>query len=161
MSFPRPVPITKVRSRKKIAREKTARRNSSFRSNIIGSMIDGPSRSYHRYNAGKTSKATGVQINYRRDQAFQGELEIVKVAMPRMHPLFYLESDDPCDIPSMFGLELVARAYDGSCGDSGDSYSPPDDDLSNPLAVSARTLRQFVDGESVRCEDELTIASIV
>lgn len=108
-----------------------------FYMDTIGSMIDGPGRDHHRSNvvlAGKTSKAISVRINCRRDQAIRGEPEMVEVAVPKMHPLFNLESDDPCDIPSLFGLELVAKAYNGDRSDGGGSHSPSDNDLANPLA---------------------------
>lgn len=107
-----------------------------FYMDTIGSMIDEPGRHHHRSNvvlAGKTSKAIGVRINCRRDQAIRGEPEMVQVAVPKMHPLFNLESDDPCDIPSLFGLELVAKAYGGNRSEGGDIQTPSDD-LANPLA---------------------------
>lgn len=101
----------------------------------VGSMIDEPGRHHHLSKvvlADKASKAIGVRINCGRDQAIRGEPEIVQVAVPKMHPLFNLESDDPRDIPSLFGLELVAKAYDGNHRDR-DSH-PSLDDLANPLA---------------------------
>ncbi|KPM42779.1 hypothetical protein AK830_g3789 [Neonectria ditissima] len=108
-----------------------------FYMDTIGSMIDGPGRDCHRSNivlARKISKATGVRINCRRDQAIRAEPEMVEVSVPRMHPLFNLESDDPCDIPSLFGLELVAKAYDDSRSGGGNSHSLANNGLANPLA---------------------------
>ncbi|KAH6982542.1 hypothetical protein EDB80DRAFT_768201 [Ilyonectria destructans] len=102
----------------------------------IGSMIDEPGRHHHLSKvvlADRTSKAIGVRINCRRDQATRHEPQMVEVAVPKTHPLFNLKSDDPCDIPSLFGLELVAKAYDGNRSDGEDGL-PPSDDLANPLA---------------------------
>ncbi|KAH7248425.1 hypothetical protein B0J15DRAFT_596622 [Fusarium solani] len=101
----------------------------------VGSMIDEPGRHHHLSKvvlADKASKAIGVRINCGRDQAIRGEPEIVQVAMPKIHPLFNLESDDLCDIPSLFGLELVAKAYDSNHRDR--DIHPSLDDLANPLA---------------------------
>ncbi|KAH7020603.1 hypothetical protein EDB80DRAFT_747054 [Ilyonectria destructans] len=82
---------------------------------IIRSIIDKPGRHYY------LSKAT------------QYKPQIVKVAVPKMHPLFNLESDNLCDISLLFGLELVAKVYNSNCRDGGDSYLLSDANLVNPL----------------------------
>ncbi|KAJ3453420.1 hypothetical protein MRS44_017667 [Fusarium solani] len=128
----------------------------------IGSMIDRPGQHDHlakRVLADRTSKAIGVRINCRRDQATRHEPQMVEVAVPKTHPLFNLEGDDPCDIPFcrityrlsdtfLFGLELVAKAYDGSL--CKEDNSPPSDDLKNPLAELLLTTTSVKNGEWVR-----------
>ncbi|KAH7248250.1 hypothetical protein B0J15DRAFT_562459 [Fusarium solani] len=116
----------------------------------IGSMIE-PGQDDHfskRVLAGRTSKAIGVRINCRRDQATRHEPQMVEVAVPKTHPLFNLEGDDPCDIPLLFGLELVAKAYDGSL--CKEDNGPPSDDLKNPLAELLLTAASVKNGEWVR-----------
>ncbi|KAG6977913.1 hypothetical protein FocnCong_v021692 [Fusarium oxysporum f. sp. conglutinans] len=71
----------------------------------IGSMIE-PGREDHlskRVLADRISKVVGVRINCLRDQIDRQEPQMVEVAVPKTHPLFNLEGDDPCDIPSLFG----------------------------------------------------------
>lgn len=117
----------------------------------IGSMIDEPGRHHHlskRVLADRTSKAIGVRINCRRDQATRGEPPMVEVAVPKTHPLFNLEGDDPCDIPLLFGLELVAKAYGGN--PRNEDNDPPPDDLENPLAQLLLTATSVKNGEWVR-----------
>lgn len=117
----------------------------------IGSMIDEPGQHDHlskRVLADRTSKVIGVRINCRRDQAIRHEPQMVEVAVPKTHPLFNLEGDDPCDIPLLFGLELVAKAYDGSLCKEGNG--PPSDDLKNPLAELLLTTTSVKNGEWVR-----------
>ncbi|KAM6508314.1 hypothetical protein FALCPG4_018187 [Fusarium falciforme] len=117
----------------------------------VGSMIDEPGRHYHlskRVLADRTSKAIGVRINCRRDQANRREPQMVEVAVPKTHPLFNLEGDDLCDIPLLFGLELVAKAYSGN--PRNDDNGPPPDDLENPLAQLLLTATSVKNGEWVR-----------
>ncbi|RMI90289.1 hypothetical protein CDV36_016635, partial [Fusarium kuroshium] len=117
----------------------------------VGSMIDEPGRHYHlskRVLADRTSKAIGVRINCRHDQANRREPQMVEVAVPKTHPLFNLEGDDPCDIPLLFGLELVAKAYIGN--PRNDDNGPPPDDLENPLAQLLLTATSVKNGEWVR-----------
>ncbi|KAG6977919.1 hypothetical protein FocnCong_v021554 [Fusarium oxysporum f. sp. conglutinans] len=69
----------------------------------IGSMIE-PGREDHlskRVLADRISKVVGVRINCLRDQIDRQEPQMVEVAVPKTHPLFNLEGDDPCDIPSL------------------------------------------------------------
>ncbi|RSL76916.1 hypothetical protein CEP52_017758, partial [Fusarium oligoseptatum] len=117
----------------------------------VGSMIDEPGRHHHlskRVLADRTSKAIGVRINCRRDQANRHEPQMVEVVVPKTHPLFNLEGDDPCDIPSLFGLELVAKAYGGN--PRSEDNGPPSDDLKNPLAELLLTTTSVKNGEWVR-----------
>ncbi|CAF3541547.1 unnamed protein product [Fusarium graminearum] len=100
----------------------------------IGSMIE-PGRDDHfskRVLADRISKVVGVRINCLRDQINRQEPQLVEVAVPKTHPLFNLEGDDPCDIPALFGMNLVAKSY--SNNHSNDDETPPADDLQNPLA---------------------------
>ncbi|KAG6977853.1 Ubiquitin carboxyl-terminal hydrolase 19 [Fusarium oxysporum f. sp. conglutinans] len=69
----------------------------------IGSMIE-PGREDHlskRVLADRISKVVGVRINCLRDQIDRQEPQMVEVAVPKTHPLFNLEGDDPCDIPAL------------------------------------------------------------
>lgn len=70
---------------------------------------------------------------------------MVEVAVPKTHPLFNLEGDDLCDIPLLFGLELVAKAYNSSLCKEGSG--PPSDDLKNPLAELLLTTISIKNGE--------------
>ncbi|KAH7182245.1 hypothetical protein BKA60DRAFT_589704 [Fusarium oxysporum] len=100
----------------------------------IGSMIE-PGREDHfskRVLADRISKVVGVRINCLRDQISRQEPQLVEVAVPKTHPLFNLEGDDPCDIPALFGVDLVAKSY--SNNQSNNDETPPADDLQNPLA---------------------------
>ncbi len=100
----------------------------------IGSMIE-PGQDDHfskRVLADRISKVVGVRINCLRDQISRQEPQMVEVTVPKTHPLFNLEGDDPCDIPALFGMDLVAKSYSNS--QSNDDEMPPADDLQNPLA---------------------------
>lgn len=83
-----------------------------------GSMIDGRGAKttlaqnvIAKERAGKT---TGWHINCRHDRVTLGLGDMSSVAVPRAHPLFRLEGDDPLDIPIMLGFEWVAKAYNRS-----------------------------------------------
>ncbi|KAF9762083.1 hypothetical protein IL306_003565 [Fusarium sp. DS 682] len=121
----------------------------------IGSMIE-PGQDDHfskRVLAERISKVVGVRINCLRDQIDRQEPQMVEVAVPKTHPLFNLEGDDPCDIPSLFGLDLVAKSYSSiqsSTGDDGDDDTPPADDLQNPLAQLLLMTISVKDGKWVR-----------
>ncbi|KAJ3528127.1 hypothetical protein NM208_g10358 [Fusarium decemcellulare] len=106
-----------------------------FYRDTIGSMIDGIGTRAHLAKtilADWSGKAIGVRINCRRDQVARNEPQMIEVAVPKNHPLFNVEGDDPCEIPDLFGLRLVAKPYNGKSGDEGNV--PPADDLDNPLA---------------------------
>ncbi|WKT53607.1 hypothetical protein QSH57_004169 [Fusarium oxysporum f. sp. vasinfectum] len=57
---------------------------------------------------------------------------LVEVAVPKTYPLFNLEGDDLCDIPALFGVDLVAKSY--SNNQSNNDEMPPANNLQNPLA---------------------------
>ncbi|KAK2926830.1 hypothetical protein FoTM2_013700 [Fusarium oxysporum f. sp. vasinfectum] len=122
----------------------------------IGSMIE-PGREDHlskRVLADRISKVVGVRINCLRDQIDRQEPQMVEVAVPKTHPLFNLEGDDPCDIPSLFGLDLVAKSY--SCNQSSDGGNGNDDDddgLHNPLAQLLLMSTSIKDGKWVYLPD--------
>jgi hypothetical protein len=73
----------------------------------------------------------GVRINCIGDQN-QGQPELVRVAVPKIHPLFNLEGDDPFDIPYRLNRFWVAKAYSGKIRNS--SSSNVDSGLANPMA---------------------------
>ncbi|KFA55193.1 hypothetical protein S40293_11483 [Stachybotrys chartarum IBT 40293] len=117
-----------------------------FYMDTIGSMID-PNTQTHQAKfvlKGKVPKVMGVRINCLRDQFVRGEPEMVQVSVPGMHPLFNLESDDPCEIPSLLDRELVVKAYDNVT-----SSGTGDDDLRNPLTKLLRLSTATKDGKWV------------
>ena len=122
----------------------------------IGSMIE-PGQDDHfskRVLAQRTSKVIGVRINCLRDQIDRQEPQMIEVAVPKTHPLFNLEGDDPCDIPSLFGLDLVAKSYSSSQSSGGnDDDAPPADGLENPLAQLLLMTTSVKDGKWVRLPD--------
>jgi hypothetical protein len=108
-----------------------------FYVDTVGSMIDGPGQHAHRFKVvlgDKAGKVLGVRVNCRRDQVTRVEPEMVQVAVPKMHPLFNLEGDDPCDIPGLFGLDLVAKPYNIVRSGYSASNVGGDGSLANPLA---------------------------
>ncbi|PON20099.1 hypothetical protein TGAM01_v211022 [Trichoderma gamsii] len=46
------------------------------------------------------------------DRVARGLGDMMSVAVPRAHPLFRLEGDDPLDIPGVLGFEWVMKVYD-------------------------------------------------
>jgi hypothetical protein len=119
----------------------------------IGSMIE-PGRGDHfskHVLADRVSKVVGVRVNCLRDQIDRQEPQMVEVAVPKTHPLFNLEGDDPCDIPSLFGIDLVAKSY--SNNQSSDDDTPRADDLQNPLAQLLLMTTSVKDGNWVRSPD--------
>ncbi|KAE8444213.1 hypothetical protein EG329_000810 [Mollisiaceae sp. DMI_Dod_QoI] len=65
-----------------------------------------------------------------RDQA-RGEPDLVPVAVPKTHPLFNLEGDDPFDIPDLLDQSWVAKAY---VGQAQRGTNDVQSGLENPLA---------------------------
>ncbi|KAG6989394.1 Ubiquitin carboxyl-terminal hydrolase 19 [Fusarium oxysporum f. sp. conglutinans] len=119
----------------------------------IGSMIE-PGQDDHfskRVLADRISKVIGVRINCLRDQISRQEPQLVEVAVPKTHPLFNLEGDDPCDIPALFGVDLVAKSY--SNNQSNNDETPPADDLQNPLAQLLLMTTSVKGGEWVHSPD--------
>ncbi len=115
----------------------------------IGSMIE-PGQDDHfskRVLADRISKVVGVRINCLRDQISRQEPQLVEVAVPKTHPLFNLEGDDPCDIPALFGIDLVAKSY--SNNQSNNDETPPADDMQNPLAQLLLMTTSVKDGKWV------------
>ncbi|KAF4433435.1 hypothetical protein FACUT_8163 [Fusarium acutatum] len=95
----------------------------------IGSMIE-PGQEDHFSKlilSDRISKVIGVCINCLCDQINRQELQIVEVTVPKTHPLFNLEGDDPCDIPALFGMDLIVKSY--SNNQPNDDKTPPADDL--------------------------------
>lgn len=67
------------------------------------------------------------------------------VQVPKMHPLFNLESDDPLPIPDILGHSWVAKAYGkGSGGTRG---------LQNPMAKLLFTRLNVKDGRWVGAQE--------
>jgi len=74
-------------------------------------------------------KVRGVRINSPADQETRGEAEMVQVNVPKTHPLFNIESDDPVQIPYLVGKEWVITPY------SSRKHTMNDDDCSQSPAV--------------------------
>ncbi|KAG8664932.1 uncharacterized protein FPOAC1_012909 [Fusarium poae] len=107
-----------------------------------------------RVLAGRISKVTGVRINCLRDQIDRQEPQLVEVAVPKTHPLFNLEGDDPCDIPALFGVNLVAKSYSNNHHhQSKNDKAPLADDLQNPLAQLLLMTTSVKGGEWVHTPD--------
>ncbi|KFY18469.1 hypothetical protein V493_08595 [Pseudogymnoascus sp. VKM F-4281 (FW-2241)] len=79
-----------------------------------GSMIDGPGAEAHlarRTLQERATKVKGVRINCPADQVARQEDQFVLVDVPKTHPLFNLEGDDPFSIPHVLGHRWVAKRY--------------------------------------------------
>jgi hypothetical protein len=109
-----------------------------------GSMIDGIGAKTpfaERLLGSRGGKTVGVRINCVRDRDMQGGIEMIPVSVPKMHPLFNLEGDDPLPIPDILGYTWVAKAYgEGSRGTRG---------LQNPMAQLLFTRLNVKDGRWV------------
>ncbi|KFY03562.1 hypothetical protein V490_00143 [Pseudogymnoascus sp. VKM F-3557] len=79
-----------------------------------GSMIDSPGAEAHlahRILQDRAKKVKGVHINCPADQVAHQEDQFVLVNIPKTHPLFNLEGDDPLSIPNDLGHRWVAKRY--------------------------------------------------
>lgn len=84
-----------------------------------GSAIDGigaRAAFAKRVLESKGGKTVGIRINCTRDQVSKGGIDLAPVPVPKMHPLFNLESDDPLPIPEILGHDWVAKTYGGGSG---------------------------------------------
>jgi len=92
-------------------------------------MIDGIGAESHlakRILAERSGKVKGVRINCVGDQAGDPARQFVQVDVPKTHPLFNLESDDPFNIPNHLDLFWVAKSY-------GAKYAGKPDLAENPM----------------------------
>jgi hypothetical protein len=64
----------------------------------------------------KGGKTVGIRVNCASDQVSQGWIGVAPIPVPKMHPLFDLESDDPPTIPEILGHDWVAKKYGGGSG---------------------------------------------
>jgi hypothetical protein len=81
-----------------------------------GSMIDGPgsqSPLAQRVMSERSGKIKGVRINCVGDVAGDPARHFVAVDVPRAHPLFMLEGDDPLDVANNFGESWAVYRYAG------------------------------------------------
>ncbi|KJZ71032.1 hypothetical protein HIM_09559 [Hirsutella minnesotensis 3608] len=79
-----------------------------------GSMVDGIGKGHHlakQVLEERVGKVMGWRLNCANDQSTRNEPAMVPVAVPKAHPLFISEGDDPLKIPSILGFEWVVRAY--------------------------------------------------
>ncbi|KAF2175412.1 hypothetical protein K469DRAFT_752133 [Zopfia rhizophila CBS 207.26] len=79
-----------------------------------GSMVDGiatEDRLSKKVLADRAGKVKGVRINCLGDQTSDGARQLVQVDVPKTHPLFNLEGDDPLDVPEHLGWEWVVKSY--------------------------------------------------
>ncbi|OBT71257.1 hypothetical protein VF21_09918 [Pseudogymnoascus sp. 05NY08] len=77
-------------------------------------MIDSPSAEAHLACCilqDRAKKVKGVRINCPADQVARQEAQFVSVDVPKTHPLFNLEGDDPFSIPDKLGHRWVAKRY--------------------------------------------------
>lgn len=89
--------------------------------NGYGSMIDGIGAENHLSRellASRVGKVKGVRINCLGDQAGDPACQLLQVDVPKAHPLFNLESDDPLDIAQYLDMEWVVKSYGGKYGAS-------------------------------------------
>jgi hypothetical protein len=86
-----------------------------------GSMVDEIGAEGHfsrRLLADRVGKVKGVRINCLGDQAGDPARQFLQVDVPKAHPLFNLESDDPLDIVEYLEMEWVVKDYGGKYGSS-------------------------------------------
>jgi hypothetical protein len=79
-----------------------------------GSMVDGIGARdglSKRVMADRAGKVKGVRINCLGDQGGDTTRQLVQVDVPKTHPLFNLESDDPLDILECLEWEWVVKSY--------------------------------------------------
>jgi hypothetical protein len=135
-----------------------------------GSMVDGPGSRAHlakRILADRAGKVRGVRVNCVGDQASKGESDLVAVDVPKTHPLFNLEGDDPLSIPDILGWAWVAKRYGGQekvgnseGGDSG-TLSRADNPLARRLLTSASLQSKNWGGVDLWWQDPLGSILIV
>jgi hypothetical protein len=83
---------------------------------IYGSMIDEPgsqSTLGKRVMNERSRKIKGVRINCVGDVAGDPSRHFVAVNVPRTHPFFMLEGDDPLDVANNFGESWAVYRYAG------------------------------------------------
>lgn len=81
-----------------------------------GSMVDGIGAESHlsrRLVADRVGKVKGVRINCLGDQGGDPGRQFLQVEVPKAHPLFNLESDDPLDLVKYLEIEWVVKSYKG------------------------------------------------
>jgi hypothetical protein len=84
-----------------------------------GSVIDGigaRAAFAKRVLESKSGKTVGIRVIFARDQVSLGGIDMAPVPVPKMHPLFNLESDDPLPIPEILGHDWVAKTYGRGSG---------------------------------------------
>jgi hypothetical protein len=108
----------------------------------IGSMIDEPGSSDHLSKvvlARRAGTVRGVRVNCTSDKADRGEPDLISVRVPKSHPLFNLEGDNPLRIPDALGLRWVWKSYTASRSHV-DGDTSISEGLANPLASRLRLL---------------------
>ncbi|KAF2830976.1 hypothetical protein CC86DRAFT_366473 [Ophiobolus disseminans] len=86
-----------------------------------GSMVHGiGAKDYfsQKLLGGRAGKVKGVRINCLGDQAGDPSRQLLQVDVPKAHPLFNLESDDPLDIVQYLDMQWVLKSYGGKHGSS-------------------------------------------
>ncbi|KAJ4311536.1 hypothetical protein N0V94_007908 [Neodidymelliopsis sp. IMI 364377] len=86
----------------------------SYFMETIGSMVDKSGLSSglsKRVMGERAGTVKGVRIDCTGDQAGDSSQEFVQVVVPKAHPLFMGEGDDPLDIPHAFGEDWVVYKY--------------------------------------------------
>jgi hypothetical protein len=101
-----------------------------------GSIVDGIGAEAwlsKKVLADRTGKVKGVRINCLGDQGGDGTRQLMQVEVPKTHPLFNLEGDDPLDILECLGWQWVVKNYVGR-RESGGGDGGEQDLVQNPLA---------------------------
>jgi hypothetical protein len=107
--------------------------NLGYYRNTVGSLITGLGKEEYFSKvllADRGGKVNGVRINCVRDQK-RGEPELVMVGVPKTHPLFNVEGDDPLDIPSRLNRKWVCKTYGGKAQNK--TQEGASEGLLNPL----------------------------
>jgi hypothetical protein len=89
----------------------------------VGSMIDRPGSEAHlskTVTKTRAGKVKGVRVNCSGDQAGDATRQFVQVDVPRLHPLFGMEGDDPLDIMGNLDEQWIVYRYTGHPDPSAD-----------------------------------------
>lgn len=69
------------------------------------------SRATNMMLANRAGKIKRVRINYLGAQGGDPSREFVQVGVPKMHPLFSYEGDNPLDLPSWLDMDWETKIY--------------------------------------------------
>ncbi|KAI9866760.1 MAG: hypothetical protein M1813_000702 [Trichoglossum hirsutum] len=113
----------------------------------IGSVTDGIGSRTHfaeRIMEGKAGKVKGVRVSCQGDIALLGAEKLISVDVPRTHPLFNIEGDDPSPLSYLLDYAVCAKRYPVRLELKG---LDADENLANPM-VSALYAKLEDSGEA-------------